>query len=152
MGWFSKLIGADNAIEAVDNFAKSGMTILDEAFDTDEEKRASRDKIIDSWVRLQETINTQKSPTSVSRRVVAGVVLSLIWVLVMVSVYLLLGSEQVIRSDGLVVLSNEAKLTALVNIAVAFKIGWAFCTIIVFYFGPHLLGKLKGVGNVSGGA
>jgi hypothetical protein len=29
--------------------------------------------------------------------------------------------------------------TAIIQIANVYQLGWVFCTIIVFYFGPHLI-------------
>ncbi len=127
MGWFDKLLGVDKAIDVADKTLSSGMNLLDEAFHTDQEKSEQAALLYANWVEAQKLIATQASPTAISRRIIAWGVVSLVWITALVSIFII------------VVSSNQAKVDALVSLLVALQIGWAFCTIIIFYFGPHLI-------------
>ena len=88
---------------------------------TDEEKSAA-------WLKSQQIIATQNSPTSISRRYIAWAVIIMVMALVGISVVCALTGE-------------TERLKSMIDIAKEFWIGEAFVSVIVFYFGPHMRAK-----------
>ncbi len=131
MGWFSNLLGTEKAVEAAANVAESGMSIIDNAFYTDQEKAENAQLLQKNWLEVQKIIGEQSTPTAISRRYIAWAVISLVWLATLLCM-------------GLVLIGREALVAPIVDILKALQVGWAFTAVIVFYFGTHLIGKAKG--------
>jgi hypothetical protein len=130
MGWFGKLLGTDKALDTASDLAKSGMDMLDNAFYTDQERAETKGRIMDTWLSTQKLIAEQSTPTAISRRIIAWGVLSLVWLAVAVGM-------AVILMDG-----NIDKINGIIGLLDSMQIGWAFVSIIVFYFGPHIMSAI----------
>jgi len=131
MGWWGTLLGTEKAIERVGDVADSGMSLLDNAFYTDQEKAVHAGELFQGWLRMQEVVANQSSPTALSRRYIAWSVVGLVWL-------------AAVLCFGLVLIGNghETKVNEIVEVVKALQFGWGFVAVIVFYFGTHVLGKL----------
>lgn len=102
----------------------------DALFFTSEEKSEFDMKRQELWLELQKSLGNESTPRSVNRRVVAWTVLYMMAALTVACI--------VFRAVGAVDLAVYT-----VDTAVKFYWPWAFCGVIVFYFGPHMLSSLK---------
>lgn len=118
--WLSGKKAGETALD----LAKTAASGIDMAILTTEEKIQYKQKAMDSWIKLQEILSNESSPRSVNRRLVA-------WAVVLNSLFIL----------------NLCIVLALCNINVDpvlqlvdhFKLGWAFVSVIIFYFGKHVI-------------
>jgi len=143
MSWFGKLIGTDKALDIVQDTAKSTFGIIDNAFYTDQEKTqdgiAAKNKATELWLDSQALIIKQSSGTSVSRRIIAWSVISIvIFMLLQVSLAAWLVPKGYISATD-----SDAIIASLMSFADKFSIGWAFVGVIVFYFGAHVMEAKK---------
>jgi len=129
MGIFDFFQTGGKAVDTVSDIAKDGMDMLDNAFYTDQEKSEKAGQMFDAWLRMQEVIGNQKSPTAVSRRIVAWGVASLVWIAVVFCLVLIGIADD---DPGVKVIMTTEMLDAV-------YIGPAFVSMIAFYFGPHLV-------------
>ena len=123
---FNILMGGSSAPEKILDSTISG---LDKIYYSKEEQADDRKEAAKNWLEVQKTVATQSTPTSVSRRIVAWGVLGLVWF-------------EVVVCTVLAILEMVEELKLVLEIAAVFQIGWAFCTVIVFYFGPHLISSM----------
>lgn len=127
MSFFSWITGgAKSADKVIDGIINTG----DAMFYTDEEKSEFTIKRQELWLELQKTLGSESSSRSVNRRVVA-------WAVILMTAFLTLSSI-VAYAFGFVELAQYIK-----DIAVEYKWPWAFCGVIVFYFGTHMISGLK---------
>lgn len=126
MGILGQLLGTDKAMDIADKTVSGGLTLLDNAFYTDEEKAAHKEALINSWMKVQELINKESSPKSISRRVIAWSIIAL-FSLSFVSGLIYISLEDYDRLDALKDWVEQSML------------GWAFCGVIGFYFLTHLI-------------
>lgn len=68
MSVFTKLFGMDKVVE-------KGAEIIDEAFNTDQEKSDARQKWFSTFLELQKVIATEGTPTALSRRILAFMIM-----------------------------------------------------------------------------
>lgn len=130
MGFFAKLLGTEKAVDAAADVVKTGVGMLDNAFFTDQEKQEGAKQAYQLWLKQQELIGQQSTPTAISRRIVAWGVLSLVWLAFLVCM-------------GLVLLeASPDKMDQILDLVERMKVGWAFTGVIVFYFGTHLVASL----------
>jgi len=132
MGWWGTLLGTEKAIERVGDVADSGMELLDNAFYTDQERAVHAAKLFSGWLRMQEVVATQSSPTALSRRYIAWSVVGLVWIAAVLCFTL------VLIGNG-----HEAKVDEIVEVVKSLQFGWGFVAVIVFYFGTHVISKIK---------
>lgn len=130
MSWLTKLLGTDKALDIVKESASSTFSILDEAFDTDQEKRESKLKTAQVWLEAQRVIAKQSAPTAISRRIIAWTIIGI------VAFFCIQGSIYIGFDDS-------SRLTSLILFAKAMWIGEAFTSVMVFYFGAHIFGGKK---------
>lgn len=130
MSWFGKLLGTDKAMDTVNTVAKESFSIINNAFYTDQEKAESRNKAATVWLRAQEVVSKQSAPTAISRRIIAWSVITLI------GFFSFQGAIYIGFDDA-------SRLKALIDFVKAMWIGEAFTTVMVFYFGAHILGGRK---------
>ena len=131
MGMLSGLFSSKKVVDTAAEVVKSGTTMLDEAFYTDQGKAEFRAKAADNWLELQKIVANQSTPTAVSRRVVA--------ILVIVPAMIM-----ALGCFGMVLIMDDpkAKVDAIVAVADAFKLGWATTAVVAFYFGKHIIGAM----------
>ena len=127
MSWLSWITGGSKAADKViDGIVNTG----DALFFTSEEKSEFDMKRQELWLELQKTLGSESSPRSVNRRVVA-------WTVMLMTASLTL----------LCILFNAIGKPELADyvqeVTVQFKWPWAFCGVIVFYFGTHLVGAIN---------
>lgn len=121
MGWFSKWFATSE--KAVDAGIDGIVNGLDKAILTKEEAQ-------DFYLQMIKQHFDENTSRSLSRRMIAWAVvftvLAVFWLCVALS------------------LSPFASaIDKVIELVQAFELGWAFCTVIVFYFGPTLLGLLN---------
>lgn len=132
MGWLksigSLIVNGNGAGEKLLDASISG---IDKAFYTDEEKAEKRAEAYARWQDLQLVLAEKGTGTAVNRRIVSWFVL----IAFMLSFLVTLGFSLA----GYI----EQARTAM-EVAENFKVGWAFSAVIVFYFGPHVVGAYGG--------
>ena len=156
MGFLS-FLGLVNNNQTASELAKDMSSGVDMMFHTEEEKAieaastqvrkiAATEKAMESWLRMVEVMKNSEAYRSVTRRVLAlGSVFSffcMIWLCIWAEFAAMFG-----WFGACAVVGVDATLTpltiAVLKIAGAFELGWVFCTIIVFYFGPQLVQYLS---------
>ena len=131
MGWLSKIGGLIvNGNGAGEKLLDAGIKGIDALKLTDEERLEYAKAHYLKWHELQLTLAEKGTGTAVNRRIVT-------WFVLISSMLAFL----VTLGFGLAGYTDQAR-TAM-EVAEHFKIGWAFSAVIVFYFGPHVLGSLK---------
>ena len=120
---------------------------------TDEEKTQDNMKMtttaVESWLRMVESMKASEAYRSITRRVIAfGVVFNvfaLVWICVAIE---LLASFNKINIQLISDSTDGLKFTSvtwtILKLSTSFQLGWAFCTVIIFYFGPQLAQILTG--------
>lgn len=118
--------GANSADKVIDGIVKTG----DALFFTSEEKSDFDLKRQDLWLELQKTLANESTPRSINRRIVA-------WSVIFMSIILTVTCI-VFKFFGMDELARYTQETAI-----GFKWDWAFCGVIVFYFGTHMMSALR---------
>lgn len=119
--------GAVNPDKVTDALINTG----DAIWFTSEEKSEASQKRFETWLELQKALANESTPRSVNRRVLAWTVLFMMAVLTLACI----AFQGLGRTD-------MADYT--IRLIVELKWGWAFCGVIIFYFGPHMLSTLSG--------
>ncbi len=134
MGMWARIesiLGSGNTVETVAEKAADGLYYgIDKLVYTDEEKAEAFAEARQVYLEFVKTAYDQNSIRSVTRRWLAWGVCS--WMLVnaqIAIVYALLERNQAVKD--------------VIEIATAMKLGWAFVTVLVFYFGVHTLRAIK---------
>ncbi len=157
MGWLTGLgtaIGLIGNNETASDIAKDMSSGLDMMFYTDEEEAIDKAKMTvqttEAWLRMVELMKDTEKYRSITRRFLAiGIIfnlLSMIWLCVWAEVASTMGWIEIVAtvgSDELVGAFTPITLSVL-KLAGTFQLGWVFCTIIVFYFGPQLVQMMTG--------
>ena len=121
------------------DFLKGSPQILDKATDgiingadllflTDEEKLQYQQEAAKLWLKIQESIRDENSIRSITRRYIA--VLSTICYFLLVFL-------------AVVVYSFNSDWSAFIFGILTSELGWMVLGINAFYFGPHMIGRLK---------
>lgn len=131
MSLFGKLLGSDKALDIAKEGVKGSIELVDDAFFTDEERIVAKHNAMRNWIELQRIIGQESSPTSLSRRVIAWAVIGPCVFTFLIGVLCIL----VGREDVLIPLSQWV---------IAMNMGWAFVTVIAFYFGAHIVKAAMG--------
>lgn len=147
LGWLGSLFGLVNNNSTAGKLAEDISSGIDVMFYTDEEKAQANLKAFESWLKMVEVMKGSEAYRSITRRILAvGIVFNLF-----VMIWLCVASElahafswmiydkvlfDVISEGGLEFTNVTWSILKLANV---FQLGWVFCTIIVFYFGPHLI-------------
>ena len=165
MGFFTAIgtaLGFINNNPTASELAKdisSGVDMLiytkeEKAIDNAEQTKLAADmtvKATEAWLRMCELMRDSEKYRSVTRRAMAvGTVFSLfcmIWICIWAEIaatfhWFGVTTVQMKIPAGVTIL-EQIPLTsitwAILKIAAVFQLGWVFCTIIVFYFGPQLI-------------
>jgi len=83
MGFLSAILGAPKIVDTVADTVKGGMNMLDNAFYTDQEKAATAGRVMETWLEIQKATATENSIRSITRRVIAWLVMGLFLLLVL---------------------------------------------------------------------
>lgn len=120
---FKALLGGSESGSKILDATISG---IDSVVYTEQEKAEDKKTAVTNFIEYMKVVANQSTPTAISRRIVAWGVISLVWYLVVVStVLIMLGKKDMVED-----------ITAIGEV---YRIGWAFGSIIIFYFGPHLI-------------
>ena len=121
MSIFSKLLGTDKAIEGISKVAEKGMEIWDMKDFTPQERVAA-------FERLAKVMGSKE--TALSRRILLWAILAL---------------NGLAFTVGMIWVAYEdaARVTAMIELVEAFKLGWAFVAAVGFYFLTHVTGAGK---------
>jgi hypothetical protein len=122
-GWFNA--GPDAAGKVLD----AGIKGLDAMVFTDEERAELNRKLGENWVELQKVLGSESTTRSVTRRVIAFAV-------IFPFVGLILAAVVAYKFD-------PAFSQFIIDVADG-KFGWLVVGVGGFYFGPHMLGRMKG--------
>ena len=134
MGFFSRLLlggkTAENVSETLRESAKSTFSIVDEAFHTDQEKAEANAKAMDAYIDLYKTTIQESTGTAEARR----------WFLQVITNYILLMATLCILAKWF----NRPDLSkTIMDVVVAFQLGWAFTAAVGFYFLTHVVKGLR---------
>ena len=122
MGILDLFGGSKNAEKVVETAADGIYNGLDKMVYTDEEKADARKKGVDAFLEFVKLAYDGNSLRSVTRRWMAWSIVALNELLaVIATVFAILGEDAIVQS--------------IINVAVAFNLGWAFVAVIIFYFG-----------------
>ncbi len=121
------ILGSGNTVETVAEKAADGLyNGIDKLVYTDEEKAEAFAEARKTYLEFVKVAYDQNSIRSVTRRWLAWSIIG--WILInaqVAIVFQILGKADVVKG--------------MLDIANALNIGWAFITILVFYFGVHTL-------------
>ena len=126
MSLFGKLLGSDKAISIAGDTLNSGMSMLDNAFHTDEEKAAHKAKMFDNWVKFQNVLSNESSPTSLSRRVILWFIMGMVTFTLLVCTVL-------------IIFGFETRYDQMIDLFEKLKIGWSFTAVVTTYFITNFL-------------
>lgn len=157
MGFFTAIgsfLGFVNNNQTASTLAKDISNGVDMLVYTDEEEVIDRVKATtaatEAWLRMVELMKGSEVYRSVTRRALSLFFIFNIWCLIWLCVWIEVAATFG-WFKGIVAVSqveNGLLLTPLtwsvLKIASVFELGWALCTIIVFYFGPQLAQILIG--------
>jgi hypothetical protein len=141
LGWLGGLFGLVNSNDTAASLAKDVSKGVDMLIYTDEEKSIAREKAFTSWLKMVEVMKDSETYRSVTRRVLAvGILfnlLAMIWLCIFSEMAAVFGWFESITEPTAEPFT--AVTMSILRLAKVFELGWVFCTIIVFYFGPHLI-------------
>jgi hypothetical protein len=139
LGWLGGLFGLVNSNPTASELAGDISSGVDKMFYTSEEKAEASAKAFEGWLRMVEMMKGSEQYRSITRRILAvGIVVNLL-----LMIWICIAAEICATFGWLGLASIESGFTSItlsiIKIAAVFQLGWVFCTIIVFFFGPHLI-------------
>ena len=141
LGFLGGLFGLINTNKTASSLAKDVSNGVDMLIYTDEEKAIAQKEAFSAWLKMVESMKDSETYRSITRRILAVLIvfnlLLMIWLCIISEMSAVFGwFESITRQPGE---PFTAVTMAVLQIAGVFQLGWVFCTIIVFYFGPHLI-------------
>jgi len=127
-GWFKGLLSAPKALDVITEAVRKGVDGIGKCFFTDQEKAEFTLEAAKMWVRVQETIANENTVRSMTRRILAVLILGTFLSLLVCA--------------GLVY--PWFPLWSAFLLSLAKQLGGVAMAITAFYFGVHLLRGLKG--------
>jgi hypothetical protein len=127
MGLLSTIFGTPKIVDTVADTVKSGVGMLDNAFYTDQEKAADGQKIMELWLKIQETTAGENSIRSVTRRILA-------WTIMGAYVVIVLGACIVWKFDS-------AWATYILSLLTDTNLSYLALIVGFFYFGSYAVGQ-----------
>lgn len=126
-GFIKNIFGGSEAAEHVTKKAADGIyNGLDKLVYTDEERAEMSQKGAETYLKFMEMAYDENSVRSVTRRYLAWFIalnsFAAFWVAV-----------------GFAINNQDKMVEKIVSLAEAFKIGWAFTGVVVFYFGVQFM-------------
>ncbi|MDO9464685.1 MAG: hypothetical protein Q7J67_05250, partial [bacterium] len=105
----------------------SGVSMLDNAFYTDQEKAADAGKIMDTWLKIQETTASENSIRSITRRILA---------------WLVMGSFIFMTLSACVIWKFSSEWAGYVKtMLIDSQLGYLAMIVGFFYFGAYEVGR-----------
>ena len=145
-------LGFINSNDTAATLAKDISSGVDMMFYTNEEEAIDKAKMTvqatETWLRMLEVLKSSEVYRSITRRALSIFIvfnlMCMIWLAIVAEVAATFGWFKAL----VVVTVDDWAFTpitwAILKIAGVFELGWVFCTIIVFYFGPQLAQILMG--------
>lgn len=132
MGFFSKLFSSSKSVEqTVETVNKGVYNGIDMMFFTDEEKNTmsneAQGKILDFHLALAEKVRDESSIRSITRRILAVMIMS-VWVLL------------VLAAAVLIIIGKKEEFDAIM--ALLATISSIVLSVVVFYFGPEVISRI----------
>ncbi|MCK5849591.1 MAG: hypothetical protein KAH23_01655 [Kiritimatiellae bacterium] len=162
MGWLTAIgagLGFIDSNETASELARDLSNGVDVMFYTEEEeaignaetairKIAATEKAMETWLKITEVMKSSEVYRSVTRRRIAGFVvfnlMCMIWLGIWVEFAATFGwTETQLITTTVDELTFTPLTWSILKIASVFELGWVFCTIIVFYFGPQLVQMMR---------
>ena len=75
MAWWS-VFGTTKMVDAAADTIKTGTSMLDNAFFTEQERSAAMQKFTETWLSIQDKIASENSLSSITRRILAYMIMS----------------------------------------------------------------------------
>lgn len=116
----------ETTAEAVRETAKSSLSIIDEAFHTDQEKGELKLSVLKVMVDLQKSIADENHGTSQARRDLMKELTRLIAFSFVLCVFL-------------TIIKQPLMVERITELVIAFKIGWAWVAGVTLYFSAHII-------------
>lgn len=129
MGLLDKLIPFVGGKVDVGKTADNLLSKLDDSKFTEQEKAMYKKEIIQSSMDFYKLTLNENTTRSKTRRNIAHAIIINITVLFWLC---------------LVLIMKNIEVTKIINLVEVFKFGWAFISVIGFYFGTHLLRSYNG--------
>ncbi|MFA5458049.1 MAG: hypothetical protein WC261_10505 [Synergistaceae bacterium] len=127
MGLLSTLFGTPKIVDTVADTVKSGVGMLDNAFYTDQEKAADAGKMMDLWLEIQKTTASENSIRSITRRVLA-------WIIMGAYVLIVLAACALWKLDA-------AWAQYILNLLTETNLSYLALIVGFFYFGSYAIGQ-----------
>ena len=129
MSWIKALMGTPKIVSTVADTVKSGVSMLDNAFFTDQEKSAASIKFTELWLAIQKATANENSIKSVTRRILA-------WGIMGTFLFLILSACAIYKFDPAwaIFIKDSIKDTQL---------GWLVVAVGVFYFGYYAVSNMR---------
>jgi uncharacterized membrane protein (DUF485 family) len=140
LGWLGGLFGLFQGNQTAASLAKDVSNGVDMLIYTDEEKAIAQKEAFVSWLKMVELMKDSETYRSVTRRILAVTIIMNL--LLMIWLCIIAETLAFFKLFGMVPPVGQpfTPITmAIIQVAGVFQLGWVFCTIIVFYFGPHLI-------------
>ena len=143
MGFFDLFRSKDKALDIADNVVDKGMDLLDKAFYTKEERAAAEFEVMETWLRIHESVAQQSHGTAVSRRLVVWAILSMVLMAFVPCLVLTIYGGFFVVPDEATALAASNTVSDVMELIEAFRLGWAFTAVVSFYLMAHIAGALK---------
>ena len=144
-------LGFINTNSTASDLAKDISSGVDMLVYTSEEEAIDKAKMtvqaMDAWLRMVEVMKSSEVYRSVTRRALAVFVVFNLMCMIWLSIWAEVAATFGWFESLIVVTVDDWAFTpitwSILKIAAVFELGWVFCTIIVFYFGPQLVQMLR---------
>lgn len=135
MSFFDKLFlggkAPETVAETLKNSAAASFTILDEAFNTDQEKAEAKAKAVDAYIEIYKTTMQESTGTAEARR----------WFLQTITNFIMTMSVCALIA---MIFGRPDIKDAIVQVVRDFQLGWAFVAAVGFYFMTHVAAAIMG--------
>lgn len=128
MGLLSTIFGSSSALKTAGDVIKNGVDMLDEKKFTEEELSKAMLEYTSTWLEIQKTIASENSIRSITRRIIAWMIIGLFLILIMASCI-------IYKFDNL-------WSSYILTIIETSKLGWLTTGVGVFYFGYYGVAKI----------
>jgi len=141
LGWLGGLFGLFQGHETASSLAKDVSNGVDMLVYTEEEKAIASKEAFSSWLKMVELMKDSETYRSITRRVLAVTIIINLLLMIWLCIFSELAAvfEWFDSITPPVAQPFTALTMSIIQLANVFQLGWVFCTIIVFYFGPHLI-------------
>jgi hypothetical protein len=127
VGFLTTLFGTPKIVGAVADTVKSGVSMIDKAFYTDQEKAENAMRFTNTWLKIQQATANENSIRSITRRILAWAIMGTFLALVV--------------SACIIYCFNPAWAIYIKNTIQETQLGWLTVGVGVFYFGTYGIGS-----------